>query len=147
MNRPITGYHVAAIFIGFFGIVIAVNLVMATFATTTFGGKLAENGYVASQDYNRFIAESVAQDRLGWSVAAAEENGHLVIDLKGVREAEVNVVAIHPLGVEAEVTPSMMLASDGEFRSVDPLPAGRWKLHITVTAQGKTARFLDEVGG
>ena len=38
MKRPFTGRHMAAILIAGFGVVIAVNLVMARFAVTTFGG-------------------------------------------------------------------------------------------------------------
>ncbi len=38
MVRRITGYHVSAIMVGFFGNVIAVNFWMARLATTTFGG-------------------------------------------------------------------------------------------------------------
>ena len=37
-TKPFTGYHMAAILIGFFGIVIAVNIYMAKVAVGTFGG-------------------------------------------------------------------------------------------------------------
>ena len=43
MTRRFTGYHMTAILLAFFGIVVAVNLVMATLATRTFGGVVVEN--------------------------------------------------------------------------------------------------------
>jgi nitrogen fixation protein FixH len=43
MEGPFTGRHMTAILVGFFGVVIAVNLLMARFATSTFGGIVVEN--------------------------------------------------------------------------------------------------------
>ena len=58
MTRRFTGWHFTAIITAFFGVVIAVNLTMAVFATRTFGGVVVENSYVASQTFDR--------DRLAW---------------------------------------------------------------------------------
>jgi nitrogen fixation protein FixH len=55
-RKPFTGYHMAAILIGFFGIVIAVNIYMAKVAVGTFGGTVVDNSYVASQNYNEWLA-------------------------------------------------------------------------------------------
>ena len=146
MNRRLNGYHVTAMFVAFFAIVIAVNLLMAHFATSTFGGALAENGYVASQDYNRFIADSEAQAKLGWDVVATEENAHLYVTVTGVRDPRLSVLAEHPLGRKESMALAMLPVGEGTYRSVERLPEGRWKLRIELTANGKTARFLDEIG-
>src|SRR3546814_12783326 len=53
--------------IAFFGVVISVNIVMASFALSTFGGTVVVNSYVASQHYNEWLARADAQDRLGWN--------------------------------------------------------------------------------
>ena len=52
----LTGRHVAAIFIGFFAIVIAVNMLMASYAIGGFGGTVVDNSYVASQKFNGWLA-------------------------------------------------------------------------------------------
>lgn len=145
MNQRFTGYHATAILVGFFAVVIAVNLTMARLATSTFGGALAENGYVASQDYNRWIAESAAQDRLGWDVAARVEGGRLILDTKGVSHAVANVVAEHPLGLVDDRTILMTVAGASRLRSAEPMPAGRWKLRITLHQGNAEARYLREV--
>ena len=137
MRQRFTGYHATAILVGFFAVVIAVNLTMARLATSTFGGALAENGYVASQDYNRWIAESAAQDRLGWDVTTRVENGRLILDTKGITHAIPTVVAEHPLGRVDDRAISMTMAGPGRFRSISAMPAGRWKLRITLR-QGKS---------
>jgi nitrogen fixation protein FixH len=126
-------------------LVIAVNLTMARLATSTFGGVLAENGYVASQDYNRWIAESAAQDRLGWDVAARVEDNRLILDTKGVSHSVASVVAEHPLGQVDDRRIPMIVTGTNHFRSADAMPSGRWKLRITLRQGNSEARYLREV--
>jgi len=42
-GKPFTGRHMLAVLVGFFGVVIAVNFIMASYATSTFGGVVVEN--------------------------------------------------------------------------------------------------------
>lgn len=60
------GRHVLTIFIGFFGVIIAVNLVLAFKAVSTFPGLEVANSYVASQTFD---ADKAAQQALGWTLA------------------------------------------------------------------------------
>ena len=145
MTRRFTGYHITAILVAFFGLIIAVNLVMAHAATRTFGGLLAKNGYVASRDYNRWIAASAAQDRLGWLLHYTVEKGHLVIALEGPANPEVRVIAEHPLGRKQPSPIRMVRMSDGRFQSALPVAEGRWKLRISIRENKNEARFLREM--
>ena len=43
MSRPFTGRDVALVMIGFFGLVVAVNITMARFASSSFGGVVVDN--------------------------------------------------------------------------------------------------------
>lgn len=147
MTKKFTGYHITAILVGFFAIVIAVNVYMARMATSTFGGILAENGYVASQDYNKWIAESAAQDRLGWTIATRVEQGRLLLDTDGVDGATVEVIAEHPLGQVDDQAIAMTPIARGRYQSLRPLPRGRWKLRITLSQGSSRARYLAEVRG
>lgn len=145
MTGRFTGWHMTVILTGFFAIVIAVNFTMARLASATFGGILAENGYVASQDYNRWIAAARAQDRLGWTARTAVEDGHLVIRTTAGAFAKADVVLVHPLGRVAESRPRMAVVSPGVLRSLDPVRPGRWEAHVTIRAGGHVAQFLAEV--
>ena len=62
MARELTGRHVLAITLAAFGVIIAVNMVMAVKAVSTFPGLETPNSYVASQ---RFDRDRAAQAALG----------------------------------------------------------------------------------
>ena len=147
MNRPFTGWHMTAILVGFFGIVIAVNVIMARDAVSTFGGALAENGYVASQDYNHWIAAADAQDKLGWKAHASVVDGKLRVETSGPSNPQLLVTLVHPLGLVAETALTMRDGGGGSFTSVQSVPAGRWQAHIAVKAPGGEAKFIEEVRG
>jgi nitrogen fixation protein FixH len=142
MTRRFTGWHMTAIMLLFFGVIITVNMTMAVFATTTFGGKVVENSYVASQKYNDWLAAARAQQQLGWTykVALAADR-RVAVDLS-VSDARIEAVARHPLGREAEVA-LRFAGHDGRFRSTEPLPAGRWTVHLMVTAGAGQARYIE----
>ena len=40
-------------------------------AIGTFGGTVVDNSYVASQNYNRWLADADEQEALGWKTKAA----------------------------------------------------------------------------
>ena len=86
MTRRFTGWHMTAIMIAFFGVIITVNMTMAVFATRTFGGKVVENSYVASQQFNEWLAAARAQEKLGWKHE---------LSLDGERKVVVAVSAPH----------------------------------------------------
>lgn len=62
-----TGRHMLVIMLAFFGVIIAVNLTMATFANTTWSGLIVKNSYVASQHFNTQAKAARAQVALGWT--------------------------------------------------------------------------------
>lgn len=141
MTKGITGRHMTAILVAFFGVVIAVNVTMATFATRTFGGQVVENSYVASQEYNRWLAAARTQGRLGWTITsrlAADRHVIVSISEKG---AKVSGFARHPLGREADV----QLTFGPGTRSNQALPPGRWALHLLVRKWPDEARLIESV--
>ncbi len=151
MTRRFTGWHMTAIMVAFFGVVIAVNFFMAREAVHTFGGAVVENSYVASQRYNGWLAEARAQEREGWRadpiirpddrLALKISRGALPVD-----NARVTVIASHPLGSVPDRALRMQ-GSDaiGQYLSDSPLPRGRWLLRITVDQDGRQAHFDDEI--
>ena len=63
-QKEIKGGHVLAMLLAFFGVIIAVNMVMAYFANSTWSGLVVENGYVASQNFDENLAKAKAQEAL-----------------------------------------------------------------------------------
>jgi nitrogen fixation protein FixH len=67
-HKPLTGWHVLAMFIAFFGVIFTVNFTMAYLANSTWSGLVVANGYVASQSFDKDLAKARAQEALGWKV-------------------------------------------------------------------------------
>jgi nitrogen fixation protein FixH len=67
-QKPLTGWHVLAMFIAFFGVIFTVNFTMAYLANSTWSGLVVANGYVASQSFDKDLAKARAQEALGWKV-------------------------------------------------------------------------------
>lgn len=147
-QKPFTGRHMAAILIAFFGIVITVNLVMARFALSTFGGTVVDNSYVASQHYNEWLARAAVQDRLDWQRSVtvdADRHVRLSIrkDGKGLDGLRVRATLGHPLGRVEPRPMHFLTARDGSLRSVEALPAGRWRLDLSVRHGADEARYRE----
>lgn len=138
----ITGWHATAALVAFFGVVVAVNLVMAMFATSTFGGVVVENSYVASQKYNDWLAAAERQSELGWKITTGVDDERRVTVALTVEGANVRGYARHPLGREPDV-PLTFVAQQGGYRSLKPLPAGRWNVHLLVKRGNDEARLIE----
>jgi len=137
--RPFTGRKMAAILVGGFGVVIGVNLLMAWQASSTFGGVVVENSYVASQHFNRWLDQAQKAKALGWTVQATRgADGRVALATTGVPAgAAVTGLARHPLG-RRQAVPLTFTGQDGVLASREALPAGRWTLRLTIAAQGQT---------
>lgn len=149
-RRPFNGKHMTAILVAGFGVVLAVNVTMATLASTTFGGIVVENSYVASQDFNRWLDEAAKEKALGWRLQARRGGeGRVVVDLTtprrpGRREV-LTAVARHPLGRLPD-TALTFRREGGHWVSTRPLPAGRWTLRFDVETEGRQWRTEQEIG-
>ncbi|MEA1015309.1 FixH family protein [Sphingosinicella sp. LY1275] len=149
MTKRFTGRHMLICMLAFFGVIITVNLIMATFATRTFGGIVVDNSYVASQKYNGWLAKARAQQASGWSgelTIDANRRPLLVASIEGgsLAGAEVSAIARHPVGREADVALRFDEVSPGVYRAREPLPAGRWILHLTATRDGRDFRMIED---
>jgi len=145
MTRHFSGFHMLALIVGFFAVVVGVNMVMATFAVRTFGGTVVDNSYVASQKFNRWLDEAQAQEALAWNLTAAREGDRAVILLPGLPDATMKATAIHPLGRAPSIVLHFQQVTPGKFRSAEMLPAGRWRLEIGVQQGVRTKNFVSEV--
>ncbi len=136
--RKFTGYHMTAILLAFFGVVIAVNVVMATYAVRTFGGTVVDNSYVASQKFNSWLAEARREEKLGWQVSdIARDGDRLVLSLSDAQGAPIAGAAVavraeHPLGRAPERDLAFREVRPGGYESIGALPAGRWKLRVSI---------------
>lgn len=148
-GKAFTGWHMAVILLSAFAVVLAVNITMAHLATSTFGGEVVENSYVASQDFNRWLDEAAREKALGWKVAVLRRSdGKVAAQLTGVpRHASVAALARHPLGRKADIALTFAQDATGAYVSDRPLPEGRWILRFDVEAGGRSWHGQDQVEG
>lgn len=145
MKSEFTGRHMTAVLLGGFGIVIAVNLSMATLATRGFGGVVVENSYVASQKYNIWLDEARRQQALGWNLDVERQaDGRLELTLQGVpADAAITAQLRRPLGQPDMTELAFVPAGADRLVSTTPLAPGRWTARITIVAGGD--RLASEV--
>jgi len=143
--RPFTGWHMTAILVAGFSVVIAVNMLMATIAVRSFGGVVVENSYVASQKFNGWLAQARAQEKLGWrDRVELDAARHVRMELN-VRGAQMQAVAQHPLGRAPDIMLRLREAARGLYVSDHALPAGRWQLRFDIRHGGGEEHLLREV--
>ena len=150
MTGRFTGWHMLAVLVAMFGVVIAANVVMARAAITTFGGTVVDNSYVASQRFNGWLADARRQRALGWRAeVTVDARRHVAVAARmpsgPLAGAQVSAVASHPLGRAPDVPLAFAAVGEGRFVSRAALPAGRWLIHLTVRQGARTVRFDDEV--
>lgn len=143
-----TGRHMTGILVSFFGVVILVNFLMARFAVATFGGTVVDNSYVASQKFNGWLADARKQDALGWAVVTRLDGGrrvHVSVSRshEPLADAALSAVLRHPLGQTPERRFDFDKTKAGEFVSREPIPHGRWTLHMRLSCASDRYTWLE----
>ncbi len=130
-----TGMHMLFCMVAFFGVIIAVNLTMATFASSSWTGLVVKNSYVASQKFNTELAEAEAQAALGWNSKVVYQDRKIsfgLLDRNG-RQLAPDSVAV-PLGRPAYEQKDQQLqlvaGQSGLFGSEIQLEDGSWMLRF-----------------
>lgn len=137
----LTGRHVAAITVGAFSVIVAVNVVMAVKAVSTFPGLEVANSYVASQTWD---ADMAAQAALGWQLAQDYDpaRGELRLtftDQTGapVQLAGLKVLVGRPTEAKNDQHPDFAREAGVYVGTVDLAP-GKWMLHVEAEAADGT---------
>ncbi len=130
-----TGRHMLLVMVAFFGVVIAVNVTMATFARTSWTGLVVENSYVAGQEFNRKAQEGRVQAALHWKGTLAISGGLVRYDLKDASGSRVEPRAVtvafrHPAYEAEDITLRLERAADGAFVSSRAVRDGVWIVEI-----------------
>ena len=149
--RKFTGRHATMIIVAFFAVVVGVNMVMARFALSTFSGTVVDNSYVASQKYNDWLEQARDQQAHGWTISpAVRKDGRASLTITESEGADMagatlSAIAEHPIGRAEPFEISFAHIGAGDYQSIEPLPAGRWKLKIIVTRGDKIMRVIRDI--
>jgi nitrogen fixation protein FixH len=135
--------------IAFFGVVLGVNMLMAVVAARSFGGTVVDNSYVASQRFNRWLAQADAQRANGWTAMVERKDGAFAVVFADhgapLAGGAVEGIAVRPLGRTPDRRLSFQEIAPGRYRSIESLPAGRWRLRIILRHGGRAGRFMEDI--
>ncbi len=145
-QRQFTGRHMLFLMLAFFGVIIAVNLLMAIVATGSWTGLVVPNSYVASQQYNAKLQAAREQAALGWTSRLQHSQGKLAIviaDAAGAPLTHLTVVADISVPAHEHSNQQITLrptVADGYVSTVDLVP-GQWQADVLATSPaGETYR-------
>lgn len=134
-----TGLHMLLIMLAFFGVIITVNFTMAYLARSTWTGLVVENSYVASQQFNSKMAETRAQDALGWTSELSLVDGivrygltdkdGLAVGLEGVK-----LKFMHPVDDKEDQRVDLLRGADGLYQISHSLSDGVWLVEVEADA-------------
>jgi len=140
--RPFTGWHMLALTLTFFGVIIAVNGLLAYKAVSTFPGLEVDDSYVASQTFDQ---EKSAQQALHWHLRQGYDRttADLRLDFtdaagKPVTLRDIDVLIGRPTDAAQDQRPTMVQGADGGYVAQTVLPLGKWMLQIVAHAQNGT---------
>lgn len=145
-----TGYHMLAVMLVFFGVIVAVNLTAATLASRTWTGLVVKNSYVASQKFNDELDSAAAQRERGWQSTLAYRSGALTVSLIDARGLPLKPSAVEiKIGRPAFEQQDRVLVlpnTGGEtFVAEHVLEPGLWAIQINAVVDGtpyrRDARF------
>tara|TARA_R110002020_G_scaffold14225_17_gene50442 strand:- start:4345 stop:4815 length:471 start_codon:yes stop_codon:yes gene_type:complete len=140
-----TGRHMLLITVAFFGVIIAVNTIMAVSASRTWTGLVVQNSYVASQEFQEKADAISAQHEAGWAFGISYEAGILALKAEGnarsLKLADVQAFIHRPVGGHDDATILLSATPRGYEGSID-LASGAWDVRITTapTALGAVER-------
>jgi nitrogen fixation protein FixH len=138
--RPLTGRKVLMIAVGAFGVILAANLTLMFTAINTFSGRVVQNSYIASQDFDTLRK---AQEALGWTLAIEHDGTELRLDFTDasggiVRPEKLQVTIGRPNSRHDDSTALLRAFEDGYVADL-PLGTGNWNLDVSATAADGTA--------
>lgn len=153
-RKPLTGRAVLLWLIGFFGVVISVNFVMAKLAIDTLPGTEVDSAYRESLAYNAAIKAAHAQDARAWRVNARMERdaaGHasLAVELRDAAGAPLAGLGLtarleRPTDKRGDRVIAVREPQPGLYLGdADAVPAGQWDLVIEA-ARGDERLFTSK---
>lgn len=146
-SRHVTGRMVLTAIVAFFAVIFAVNLTMAMFAISTFGGVESRNAYQAGLVFSQEIAAARAQEARNWRVNARispwAPDGitaeFAVKDAAGrsVSGAEISVTFAHPANRREDHVVVLNEIGAGAYRGRTEVPRGQWDLIVEAERNGE----------
>ncbi|MBP1843271.1 nitrogen fixation protein FixH [Rhizobium petrolearium] len=137
-----TGWHMAGVMVLFFGTIISVNFYMAYNAITSWSGLVAQNTYVASQQFNGKAAEARALSATGvtgkLNVAGSDLRYEVFHPKDGPVAADSLILQFkRPVGEHQDFELDLAPGTKGVFTATHELLPGQWIVDASAFRDGK----------
>ena len=132
--------------LGFFGVILTVNFIMATYAAKTYSGVDANDAYDSGLAYNQEIAAAKAQALLGWTVDLNRANDagltQLTVNVrdkdgKPVGGLDAMIDFYFPATRKFDRTVPATPIAEGVYSGSADLRPGRWEVQISLSRAGQ----------
>ncbi len=133
-----TGWHMLVCMLAFFGVIIVVNVTMATLASGTWTGLVVKNSYIASQKFNGELEQARHQVESGLSSHVAVSDGAVsfgITDRNGaaMKPQEAVLWIGRPAFEQQDRNLRAACDGQGECTARADLAPGSWALRIEAT--------------
>lgn len=133
--KPLTGRKVLAIFVGAFGIILAVNITLLVSAVRTFPGLEVKNSYVASQTFDD---RAQAQTAMGWAPEVKYAGGAVRLSIfangEFVFPETIDVRIGRPTHGREDTIPVLLRDANGYWFNID-LADGKWFVYVNAVSR------------
>lgn len=141
--KEFTGRHMWYLAIGFFGVIIAVNITLAVLSSATWTGLVVSNSYVASQEFEDKRIAHEAQLAAGWDATFTYAPGLAtltVVDAAG-KPVELGTATLQinrPVGGHDDQAVTFDRTATGGYVAALTLEPGVWEAMVRAaeTSQG-----------
>jgi nitrogen fixation protein FixH len=138
-----TGWHMLMLALGFFGVIIAVNVLLTVLSIRTWTGQVVEDSYVAGQQYEIDRVDHDAQRAAGWSSRFAYAAGlaRLTVVDGGKNPVDLGAATLtvrRPIGDKDDRTLALTRTPSGNYEVRLDLAPGMWDVIVAApnTAKG-----------
>ena len=131
-----TGWHMWGLAIAFFGVIIAVNILLAVVSATSWTGMVVPDSYIAGQDYEAERIAHEAQQAAGWDAELTYSAGvarmtivdgsKQPVDL-GTTTLQIN----RPVGGHDDQVLTLTRSAPGVYQAKVDLGPGLWEAQVT----------------
>ena len=144
----LNGWHVLAMVVGFFAVVIAVDASFAVMAYRTHPGEVSVTPYEDGLIYDRKIAQLHAQEALGWQAAAEAAPGKVVVQMVDARQKPVGGLTVtgkleRPATETGRIVLKFRETSPGRYEAEARGLTGAWDLSAESHGAGQAAFELE----
>ena len=133
-----TGRHMLFLAVGFVGVIISVNVLMAVVSSTSWTGLVVQNSYVASQEFEEKRIAHEKQTAAGWQASFTYAPGIAQLIVrdgagKPVDLGPVTVLINRPVGGHDDEKLTLNRSADGSYAGAVALAEGVWDVVATAT--------------